>query len=152
MDFTQALDTRASDVEKPPVQPQGTYIWTVTKQPIQSTSQSGDWNIIEFPIVAVQAEDDVDPDELSEFGDLTAARNRISFMFPTDPDKEADVKRSLYRLKNFLLNTLMIDADEDASIKELLAASVGQQFLASATWRQVEDNTYVDVKNYAPID
>ena len=60
MDFTSALETTANDVEKPLDLPQGTYIWTVTKVPSQNTSQSGEWNIVEFPVKPVSAEDDVD--------------------------------------------------------------------------------------------
>lgn len=152
LNFADALDTRASDVQKPPALPQGTYVWSVSKAPAISQTQSGDWDIVEFQIRAVSAEQDVDPDELEAFGQVSAAMNRISFMFPTDPAKDADRKRTLHRLKKFLVDTLRVDASEDATIKELLAAAVGCQFLAVASWRQVEDDTYVDVKSPAPLD
>lgn len=152
VNFTDALDTRASDVEKPPVLPQGTYVWTVSKVPTISTSASGDWDIIEFPIRAVSAEGDVDPDDLEAFGSLSSAMNRISFMAPTAPEKSTDRDRTLYRLKMFLLNTLRVDASDNPTMKEMLAMSVNHQFLAQAVWRQVEGETYVDVKNHAPLD
>lgn len=156
VDFNDALDTKASDVEKPPVLPAGTYIWTVVKVPTISTSKSGEWSIIEFPIKAVSAEDDVDPEELSEYGSLNSALNRVSFMAPTADTEEAasDRKKTLYRVKKFCQNTLRVDADEDASIRQLLDASVNCQFLAQATWRSSDDGeeTYVDVKGYAPLD
>ncbi|MBM61942.1 MAG: hypothetical protein CL484_03200 [Acidobacteria bacterium] len=156
VDFASALDTKANDVEKPPVQPQGTYIWTVTKVPSISTSKSGEWSIVEFPIKAVSAEDDVDPEELEEFGSLNGAMNRISFMAPTadTPEAEADRTKALYRIKKFCQNTLRVDAEEDASIRELLDAAVNCQFMAQATWRPSDDGeeTYIDVKGYAPVD
>ena len=154
VDFAAALDTKASDVEKPPVQPQGTYI--LTKIPTMSTTKSGEWTIVEFPLKAVAAEDDVDPEELEAFGALSGALGRISFMATTadTPEGEADRKKVLYRIKKFCQNTLRVDAEEDASIRELLDASVNCQFLAQATWRQSDDGeeTFIDVKGYAPLD
>lgn len=152
VDFASALNTRASDIEKPPILPQGTYIWSVNKIPTFDKSKSGEWEICEFQVVPVQPESDVDEDDLAAFGDLRGGINRISFMFPTDPAKEPDFKKSLFRLKNFLTKTLKVDVEDDATVKEMLDASVNCQFLANATWRQVEDDTYVDVKNYAPLD
>lgn len=152
MDFTSALETTANDVEKPLDLPQGTYIWTVTKVPSQNTSQSGEWNIVEFPVKPVSAEDDVDEDDLEAFGPVGSAQSRVSFMFPTDPDRENDFKKTLFRMKKFLQETLAVDCDDNATISEMLANSVNCQFLASCTWRQVDENTYVEVKNYAPLD
>jgi len=152
VNFLDALDTKQSDIEEPVTQPQGTYIWSVSKVPTISTSKSGEWTIVEFPILPVSAEDDVDPDELEEFGPLSGAANRISFMAPTDPDKENDVKKALARLKKFLNNTLMVDCDEDATLREMLDAAVNCLFMAQAVWRPVEDDVYIDVKNYAPVD
>ena len=107
---------------------------------------------MEFPLKVVAAEGDVDPDELEEFGDVAGTMNRISFMFPTDPEKKNDHARSMAQLKRFLTTTLCVEGDEDSTMKELLAGSVNCQFLAIASWRQVGENTYVDVKNYAPLD
>lgn len=156
VDFASALDTKASDVEKPPVQPQGTYIWMVSKVPTLSTSKSGEWSIVEFPIRAVSAEDDVDPEELEDFGSLNGAMNRISFMAPTadTPEAEADREKTLYKIKKFCQNVLRVDTEDDASIREMLDASVNCQFMAQAVWRPSDDGeeTYIDVKGYAPVD
>ena len=155
MDFNSALDVQASDIEKPPVLPQGNYIWNINKVPAITESKSGEWSICEFPLKAVSAEDDVDPDDLEAFGDISGAFGRISFMMPTDPDKEADAKRTLYRLKKFCLDTLHVDVDdpENATVKELLDASVNCQFYAQNVWRTADDGeVYTDQKNWAPLD
>lgn len=152
VDFSSLLETKADDVEKPPVLPQGTYIWTVTKVPAQTTTNNGEWDIVEFPIKAVSAENDVDEDELEEYGSVSAAVSRVAFLFPKDPDKEADVKRTLFRMKKFLQTTLAVDCPEDATIGEMLSASVNCQFLGNCVHRQVDEETYFDVKNYAPLD
>jgi len=155
MDFSAALDTRVSDVEKPKVQPQGTYIWTVTKFAISRVkSANGEWDVVEFKVRAVQAEEDVDHTELEEFGDLKNAMNRISFMFTTAADGENERIMSQNRLKKFLVETLRVDGsdNEDATLKELLAASPNCQFMGRAVWRPVGEDTYVDLKDPMPLD
>ena len=149
--FDEALDVKTDSVEKPPTLPQGNYIWKVSKLPTQNTSKSGEWAIIEFPLVCVDATDDVDPDELAAFGDVSSAFNRISFMCPTDPTKQTEVDRMLYNVKQFCENTLRAEGE---TLKELIANSVHCQFIATASWRDSDDgtNTYVDVKSPAPLD
>lgn len=152
VDFASALNTRAADIEKPKLLPRGTYIWKVSKVPTQSETPSGEWNIIEFPIQCVEATTDVDPDELDEFGKVDGVRNRISFMFPTDPEKKNDFDRSMYRLREFLTGTLGLEASDDTTLKELLDNSVNYQFMAVASWKPANDGeTYVNVTNYAPV-
>lgn len=153
MDFTAALDTRAGDVQKPPVLPQGTYTWTVIKVPAvtEVKSAKGEWDVVEFAIRATSAEDDVDWEELEEFGSLNSAISRVSFMFPRGQDKEADRVRTQNRLKKFLLETLRVDGNEDNTLKELLSSAVNSQFLARCKWRQVEDETYFDVADFMPL-
>ena len=156
MDFNSALDVQADAVEKPPVMPQGTYVWNVSKVPTLSVSKSGEWNIVEFPLRGISAEDDVDPEELEAFGAASAAMNKISFMSPTEEGPEGDASRQkmLYQLKRFMQETLRVDAEDSATIRELMNASLNCQFLAQAVWRPSDDgqDTYIDVKNYAPLD
>lgn len=152
VDFASALNTRANDVEKPKLLPRGTYVWKVAKVPTQSETPSGEWNVIEFPLQCVEATSDVDQDDLEEFGAVTGVRNRISFMFPTDPEKKNDFDRALYRLREFLTGILGLEANEDTTLKELLDGSVNYQFMAVATWTPGRDGeTYVNVGNYAPV-
>ncbi len=150
--FEDALNTKASDIEKPPVQPMGNYIWGVSKTPTMDTSKSGEWAFIEFPVRGVSAEDDVDPDELAAFGDVSSAMSRVSFVFPTDPAKEADAAKTKYRLKRFLEETLRVDCEEDATLKEMLDASVNCQFYGTVGWKQVNDEIYAEIKHTAPLD
>jgi hypothetical protein len=156
MDFNSALDTQASAVEKPPVMPQGTYVWGVSKIPALSVSKSGEWNIVEFPIRGVSAEDDVDPEELQAFGAATSAMNRISFMSPTEEGPEGDASRAkmMYQLKRFMEETLRVDVEDGATLREMMNASINCQFMAQAVWNPSDDGqeTYINVKNYAPLD
>lgn len=151
MDFLSALDTKVDDIEKPLDPPQGTYLWKVDKAPIQSRTKSDEWDIVEFPLRALSADEDVDPDDLEAFGDVTGIMGRNSFMFPTDPAKDNDRKKTLHQMKKFLTETLRIDG-EGMTMKELLAASVGAQCYGILSWRQVDEEVYVDVKRFTPAD
>jgi len=157
MNFLDALNTKASEVEKPEVLPTGTYVWKVSKVHKESTTNNGEWAIVEIPVQPVMPyddADDVDQTSLEAFGDLKAGGNSLRFMAPTDPSKENDQKRALFNLKRFLLDILRVDGDEDSTIKELLAKSVGAEFIAQAHHRHdaERDATFVDVKNYMPAD
>jgi hypothetical protein len=151
MDFASALDQSANDIPEPKNLPMGTYIWAVSKVPVVSQSKSGEWDIVEFPIRTVSAEDDVDADEVEDFGPVAGQMSRLSFMFPTDPDKVNDHAKSMDRMKKFMLNTLQA-GDDTMTMKELMAGSVNCQFLAIATHKPDGDNVYLEVKNYSPLD
>lgn len=157
MNFLEALNTKAAEVEAPLNLPVGTYIWGVIKPHKESTTSKGDYNIITIPVApkGVYAEtDDVDPDQLAEYGDLRQGINNIRFMFPTDPDADNERKRSLNQLKSFLVDTLRVEADDDATIKELLGKMIGHEFIGQASHRaDAERNAvFVDVKNWMPMD
>ena len=152
MDFASALDTRVEDVKEPVKLPIGTYIWSVVKVPTNTRTKSNEWDIVEFQVRPISAEADVDSDALEAFGNLSRGQNRVSFMFPTAADGDADRESTLSNLTKFLTKTLRVDHDETTTVKEMMAQSVNHQFLAQASWRQVEDKLYVDVKNWAALD
>lgn len=157
MNFLDVLNTRAGDIEKPKPLPIGTYRWKVTKTHKELDQGKGEWKVISIPIAPFavhEASNDVNEDDLAAFGSLNAAANDIRFMFPTDPAKVADLERTAYSLKRFLLDVLRVDGDDDSTIKELLAKAPGCEFVAQAHHRHdaEKDATYVDVKNYVAIE
>lgn len=156
MNFMDALNTKASDIEKPKLMPVGTYVWAVNKPHKESTSKDGKWFTIEVPCVPkmpYDAAEDVNADDLQEFGNLASAVNSIRFMLDTQGGAN-DLEKFQYNLKRFLIDTLRVEGDSDSTLKELLAKSVGAEFIAAAAHRHVpeRDETYVDVKNWAPMD
>lgn len=151
MDFLSALDTKIDDVERPLDPPQGTYLWQVSKVPTMTRSNSDEWDIVEFPLKAIAAEEDVDPDDLAAYGDVSGILGRNTFMFPTDPAKENDRKKTLFQMKKFMTETLRIDGD-GMTVKELMAASAGANCYGILSWRQVDENIYIDVKRFTPAD
>lgn len=155
MDFLEALNVNVTDIEKPLDPPQGTYVWMVSKVPSTSRTQSGEWDIIEFPIKAVSAEADVDEDQLAAYGEVSNIFNRVSFMAPTDPDKDNDRKKTLHNIRRFLERTLRVDLEEGMTLRQMLDNSVNHQFLGQLVWEPKKDNpeeNFVNVKNWAPLD
>lgn len=156
MNFLDALNTKASDIEKPSLMPAGTYIWVVNKPHRETTSRDGKWSSIEIPVLPKAPYDDaedVDLDELAAYGDLKSGANTIRFMLDTTAEGKVELEKFLFNLKRFLLDTLKVEGDEDSTIKELLAKAVGAEFIAQAVHRHVpeRDETYCDVKNWAPL-
>lgn len=155
--FLDALNTKVSDIAKPALMPQGTYVWAVNKAHKETTSKDGKWYTIEVPCVPkfpYEAAEDVDLDALAEYGDLKSGANSLRFMLDLQAEGKVDLEKFLYNLKRFLLDTLRVEGDEDATIKELLAKMVGSEFVAQAVHRYVpeRDETFCDVKNFAPMD
>ena len=155
VDFMAALDQKEEENEKPVDPPQGTYVWNVNKAPTVSRTKSGEWDIIEFPMAAVSAEDDVDADDLDGYGAVSSIFSRISFLSPTAEDKDNDRKKTLDRIWKFLERTLRVDGLDDMSLKQALDASVAHRCLGQLVWeprKDSPDEINVNLKNYAPLD
>ena len=155
--FMDALNTKVSDIKKPSLMPIGTYVWGVNKPHKETVSKDGKWLTIEIPCVPkfpYEAAEDVDLDALTTYGDLKSAVNSIRFMMDAQAEGKAELDKFLYNIKRFLLDTLRVEGEEDSTIKELLAKMVGAEFIAQASHRYVpdRDETYCDVKNWAPLD
>jgi hypothetical protein len=155
--FLEALNTRVSEIEKPPLMPVGTYVWIVHKPHRETTSRDGKWLTVEIPCLpkmAYEDAEDVDVDELAAYGPLKQGANSIRFMLDTTLEGDTALKSWLFNIKRFLLDTLRVDGDEDATVKELLAKMVGCEFVAQAAHRadKERDAMFCDVKNWAPLD
>lgn len=155
MNFADTLNTKVGDVERPPLLPVGTYRWVVEKIPEQDVVGQGDqYDVINFTLRCLGAEDDVDADALKEFGgDLSNVRMRHSFLFDREDKHRAE--QSLYRLKVFLEDHLQVAGAADMSLKEALNASVQHQCLGYVAWRQNKQNPEVqdaEIRRTAPIE
>lgn len=151
--FADALDTNVSDVEAAPILPVGTYLWEIVKD--NEIRQAGeDWEVVSFACRCVSAEDDVDEDEIEEFGDPAGEFGRYEFMAPTAAGKEGERGRAntMDRVKKFCVDVLQLD--EDGTMKELLEGVKGCQFLAQVTHRENKNSGEMNVqlKGAAPAD
>lgn len=132
-DFSSILNKRAADIEKPPLPPQGTYRFTVTKVPEFKEVGGGDWDMAIFQCQAVEAMDNVDMDDYK--GDVKGIRLSKTFLF--NKNDEVEFAKTEYSMRGFLQNHLGV-LDDDMSIGEALNTCKGAEFLGDVKWR--EDN------------
>lgn len=103
--FADALNRSHEDIRRPPPLPLGHYLCTCTKVPDpaeEMSSAKGTFEKLTIPVQVVSALDDVEPDELSAFGNPSGTPLRIDFIFNCDPAEEAKFEGTLNRLKEFL--------------------------------------------------
>jgi len=144
MNFTDALDRKMEEVKRPPNLPTGHYIWQINKVPEQETFESSrtgtTFNRLTFQVACVSAMDDVDPDDLEEYGNVAGTLNRKSFLFTQDPEEKAQFERSIFQLKRFLEHC---GVDESLSLLEGTNDVVGNQFVGEITHRPDPNDTEV---------
>ena len=152
MNFNSVLDTKLEDIKQPPLVPVGTYRGSVKKAPNINTSNDGKWEIVDFPIQLVEAQEDVDAEALATYGQLGPnAMTNKKFMFNTEDD--AAFKRTEYDMRRFLIDHLQC-ATPDMSLKEAINASMGAQCLVFMKWTADEDNPelfYANAGKTAPV-
>lgn len=155
MDFTEALNLKAEDIKRPPMLPVGHYRAVVAKIPEISTSDDGKWDFVDFQFKIVQAQDDVDADEMKEFGSLTNINRRHRFLFNKDPAEKQAFDRTLFQLKRFLLDHLKVDVGTEAPLKQMLDEAPNCQFLVTVGRRSDKidkEIQYEDFKSTAPVE
>lgn len=135
MDFNSVLNVKASDIERPPMIPVGTYRAKVKKIPEvgERSSDKGNWDTLDFQMQLVEPGDDVNSEELAKYGNLNAAVRRRGFMF--DKNDKGSFDRTLFQLKQFLLIHLKVDGSDDTPLKELINNSIGQECQVFIRWR-----------------
>jgi hypothetical protein len=137
MNFTDSLDRRLEDVKRPPVLPVGHYVCAVFKHPdledFESKKTGVTFDRVTFTMSVLSPHDDVDPDELAAFGNVSGGKLRHTYLFSRDEDDKANYDRSMYNLKRFLSEHLGLG--DDMALNEALAASVGAQCLVEVKHR-----------------
>ena len=136
MNFSQALATKLEDIKRPPVMPVGNYTWMVTKHPeldaFESQKNGITYDRVTFMLSCVAPSDDVDPDDLAEYGNVQGQVQRKVFMFANGDDNKANYDRTMFDLRRFLGH---LGVDESLALGEGLAASVNQQCLGELRHR-----------------
>lgn len=148
MNFNEILETKVDKIEKVPPLPVGTYQIAVKKYEIESKD---DWDIVNFQC-SVVAPVAVDEDALSEFGKVSGAPLRLSFMF--DKNDETARKKAAERLRRFMEQHTKT-AEPNTSMKMALAATVNAQFLGTVGWRPDRNDPeiqYAQINRTAPLE
>lgn len=134
MKFTDALDRKMEEVKRPPNPPIGHYIWQVKKHPetdsFEARTSGKQFDKLTFSMTCIEPSDDVDPDDLADYGNVAGFITSKVFMF--DNEDEQAFERSMFNMKRFLEH---LGVDESLSLSEALAASVNAQCLGELKHR-----------------
>ena len=140
LDFKSIANKKLNEVERPPLPPVGTYLWTITKIPSIETLSGDKWDVVDFSLKAVAPTEDVDPDALAAYGVVGNILQRHRFMFNKEDPAEFD--RALYNLKRFCVD-IVKTATEDMSITEAMNSTVNGQILANVVWKADKNDAEV---------
>lgn len=150
--FSEVANKKSEDIERPPLPPVGTYLWNVTKIPTITENVKDQWDIVEYQVKGVAAQDDVDAEAIAAYGNVTNIQNRIAFMFDTtDPAKFAQTE---YNHKRFLEEHLKC-WEEGMSLKEAMNNAVNHQFLGTIKWAPDKNDPeiyHANIGKTAPVE
>jgi hypothetical protein len=159
MNFTDLLNesTNSENFEKPIPAPIGTYTFQVSEAPSMRDGQSKDGDalkFVSFPIRAVDAHDDIEPEDLEEFGDITKIMTRVDFIFNESSDDDNARKMSIQRLLKFL-EACGLNTSDGRTLGELMSDTPNAQFMGKLTHRADKDDpeiVYPEVRKYFPLE
>ena len=143
MKFSDALDRTLEEIKRPANPPTGHYVWQIVKHPDidEFTSNAGDeFEKATFNIACVEACEDVDTDELEEYGNVIGYRSRKEFLFGDSERDQAGFDQSMFNIRRFLGHC---GVDAKLSISEALAGSVGTQFMGELYHQPDKNDTEI---------
>lgn len=151
VNFTDALNTKVGDVERPPLLPIGEYTAKVAKVPTMDTIAQDRFDVCDFTL-QITGVVEADEDDITEFGNVVGQNVRHRFMF--NKEDETNFQRSLFNLRRFLEEHLKCCKDKD-DLKVALNNSVGADCTIQVRHRpdpQDAEIKYVEVARTAPIE
>lgn len=149
MRFSNSLDRALETIERPPNLPVGHYTWQITKHPEIATR--GDYEILTFQCTPVEPHDDVDEQDLADYGDFTKTVVRKQFLTPIDDSEKAAQERALYDVSRFLEHAAV---DETLELSQAMAESVNAQFVGELRHRPDKNDPeviYQEIGTTAPV-
>lgn len=153
--FSDALNRQMEDIKRPPPLPLGHYILSIPKMPSPPepmASSKGSYEKMTINAVVVSAGEDVDPDELRDYGNVAGQAMRIDFIFNNDPDEAAKFEGTLNRLKAFM-GHCGVDTSS-GHLGEKLTELVGCMFMGEVGHRSDPNDpmvVYSEIKRTAPV-
>lgn len=152
MRFEDTLNETVGTIERPLPIPQGSYVMAI-KGPgtVLPELRANRWQVLSFPVRIVSPCDDVDPDALEKFGNVTSAFLRKDFMLDTDPAEKSRAQMTLAEVDKFLSVLGMNGMPQ----KQALAECVGAEFIGTISWRQDKNDAelyYPEIRAFAPVE
>jgi hypothetical protein len=140
--FGSILDQPAADAQRPPNLPRGHYHVSVASFREDKSSQKGT-EFVEYGLKIVEPLDDVDEDDLEEFGDTRGQVIPVQF-WVTD--------KSIYRLKEFLEHC-GVDLGDKKSFKQAIPEAVNCEVIAQVIHEPLlsGEGVRARVRNTSPV-
>jgi hypothetical protein len=129
--FSSILDRAPSEIEKPKPLPQGSYITQIVGQPRFDQSTKKKTDFVEFTHKLLQAQDDVDEDELKALGGVKDKVMKNTFYL---------TESAAWRLKEFLEHCGIDEAD---SLREMIEETPGKQVGVFINHEASQDGTSI---------
>ena len=146
--FGSVLDKPSDEIKRPPALPGGHYIFVLKGLPRQDKSSKKQTEFVEFTAFPVQAQDDVDEEEMKAFvdafGSIQEKVQKLTFYL---------TENSVFRLKEFMFDDLKIE-DDGGPLRPKLEQTIGCQFLGHVVQTPSDDGKgmYANIKTTAPIE
>lgn len=152
LNFKDVANKKLEDVERPPLPPVGTYLFSVTKVPSIETLSGDLWDVVDFQLKAIAPTEDVDAEAIASYGKVEKINLRHRFMFNKSDQVEFDA--GIFKLRQFLENTLKC-ATPEMSITEALGQAKGKQLLAAVIWKADKNDAelmHPNIGRTAPVE
>lgn len=139
--MSEILDVQAEEVSFPSTIPQGSYRMKIAGAFSTFVSEARpeenkiSWTIINIPCEVLKAQDNVDAEELEEYGAVRGTRMTLKFFLPTDredPKNKSRYKKSAWQLKRFL-GRLGGEQPRGKTLEQWLDGSVHKEFVGDVT-------------------
>ncbi len=142
--FSDILNTKASDVERPAAMPVGDYVVVVTGQPRQDKSAKKQTPFVEFTYKILEAMESVDEEQLDDW--LTNKKGEKKKLTEvTIKDTYYLTENSLWRLTD-MLKAAGLDTESDMSLGQLIEEAPGNQLIVTMRHESFQDGTGVSAK------
>lgn len=148
--FSETLDRKAEEIQRPPLLPIGNYIgkcikpFSVVDMEFTRDGEKVQAERIEFQCAIVAAEE-VDEDDLAEYGNVANVPFRVDFL--RDVEENANQARTDFQIRSFLEAAGALE--DGMSLEEGLANIVGCEFGVEISHRPDKNNPDVFYLNVA---
>ena len=142
--FQSVLDMPASDIERPPPLPVGSYVCVVQGQPRIDKSAKKQTEFSEFTLKLLEALDDVEAEDLAAQGGIADKTIKLTFYH---------TENSIYRLKEFLEHC-GLEIEDGISLRKLIGETPGCQVVAHVIHEASQDgeSVYARVKSTTSVE